>query len=173
LKVGLGGTIRPQKGILDADFLSAVQSGAQQSETPIELVAGFPNRPGYRENLPQEIEFIDTKNFDDYVRFIESLDVLVVNLRKDHYWCRSSGVVQGTLSAGVFVIVNDYPVARSQVSHPTNVGAVYTGFQELTAMLRLLPEQIGEGFKDGNLQWNEEKSPKAIEIILAAALVTS
>ncbi|WP_144058177.1 glycosyltransferase [Novipirellula maiorica] len=170
LRVGLGGTIRPQKGTLDSGFLSAVISGAKQSDTPIELVAGFPNRQGFREDLPGEIEFVDTEDYDDYVRFIQSLDVLVVNLRRDHYWYRSSGVVHDALSAGVFVIVNDYPVASSQVSTPVEVGGVYSEFEEVTTMLRSLPEQIGDGFKNRNMRWNDSRSPKTIEKMLVNAI---
>ncbi|WP_145088833.1 hypothetical protein [Rosistilla carotiformis] len=171
LRVGLGGTIRPQKGTLDPAFLSAVIMGAKQSETPMELVAGFPDRQGFRENLPCEIKFVDTTHYDDYLRFIESLDVLVVNLRKDHYWYRSSGVVQDALSAGAYVIVNDYPVARSQVSTPVAVGAVYREFVELTTALRSVPAKLGSGFECRSLKWNEARTSKAISDTFAKAFV--
>jgi hypothetical protein len=173
LRVGLGGTIRPQKGTLDSEFLSAVIAGAAQSTLPVELVVGIPRSQGHGDRLPPDVEPVDTDDYDAYVAFIQSLDVLVVNLRRDHYWYRSSGVVQDALSAGVFVIVNDYPVVRSQISAPVTVGKVYSDLPELSTILANLRRHVRGDRRHRSETWNNARSPAETATALKRELETA
>ena len=169
LRIGVGGIIRSGKRTLDSDFLRTINDSCKQSPLDIELVAGFPRYQADTQILPGHIKFVDTSDYAAYVGFIRSLDVLIVNLRRADYWFRTSGVVQDALSAGVFTVVNDYPVVRSQVQNPVIVGAVYSDLNDLAGVLANLPMLPRPVLAQRFETWNRLRSPEYISRVIESA----
>jgi hypothetical protein len=75
---------------------------------------------------------VQTLDYQDYLRAIAGVDVLLIYYDKTHYFYRSSGVIHEAASVGTAVVGPDFPVFRYQVTQPVRVGAV---FQSVEGML--------------------------------------
>ena len=169
LRIGLAGMIRRWKANSDASFLSCLSELAR-NRTDIELLAGFPRWQFSEGCLPPEFKFVDTAEPADYVEYVKSLDVLVANLNPNEYWFRTSGVVQDALSAGVYVVANNFPVVRAQLTQPCAVGAVFDSLEELGQLLVDVRSNLDSDLRARFKTWNASRSPAAIANRIAEEL---
>ncbi|HBJ34922.1 MAG TPA: hypothetical protein DDZ51_09205 [Planctomycetaceae bacterium] len=162
LRLGVAGLIRPWKNNFDRDFLETILSACESFGENVEFHIGFPSWQ-HTPRVPDQVKYTDTTQPGQYTAFLRHLDAMLINLPSEEYWFRSSGVVQDALSAGTFVIANDYPIIRSQIMSPARVGSVYSDNASLRSAIISLPQMLNEKTAENLRVWNDFRKPAMIE----------
>ena len=128
LKIGIVGMIRPDKPIMP---IIKILENYSSSIVTIETYIGTPFWQVPSELKKGSIKLIDTTSEQQYTAFIQSLDIVINYYDKEHFYYRSSGVLNDAVWGGCFVIVPDYPVLKEQISNPVKVGETYENVEDI------------------------------------------
>jgi hypothetical protein len=128
LKIGIVGMIRPDKPIIP--IIKILETYTNETVS-IETFIGTPFWQVPDELKKGAINLIDTTSSEQYNSFIQSLDIVINYYDKEHFYYRSSGVLNDAISGGCFVIVPDYPLLKEQVSNPVKVGETYENIEDI------------------------------------------
>jgi hypothetical protein len=72
-------------------------------------------------------QVVGTRSREEYVAFLQSIDILILFARQDRYYCRHSGTIMDAIACYATPVVPNFPVLASQISHPVRVGLTYEG----------------------------------------------
>jgi hypothetical protein len=86
-------------------------------------------------------EIMDTTTDAQYGACLSSLDIIVMDFTKEHYYFRPSGAVIDAAMNRCFVLCPDFPVLRAQIGQPVPVGATFRVLEEsLIVLARVMQE---------------------------------
>ena len=128
IKIGIVGMIRPDKPIMP---IIKILENYKSDSVAIETFIGTPFWQIPDELKKKSINFIDTTSDDQYNSFIQSLDIVINYYEKEHFYYRSSGVLNDSVSGGCFVIVPNYPLFKEQITNPVKVGETYKDIEDI------------------------------------------
>ena len=102
------------------------------------------------------VEKVKTDKYEEYLAFMQSVDILIVFADKQKYFYRHSGTVMEAIANGVIPIVPNYPILASQVNIPLPVGLTYESLEEL---YQLVNEALSmaESFRTNRLSYFEKR----------------
>ena len=102
---------------------------------------------------------VQTMDYQDYLRSVSGVDVLLIYYDKLHYFYRSSGVIHEAACVGTAVVCPDFPVFRYQVTQPVRVGAL---FQCVEGMLPAIQSalEIARSEPDNFKVWAKARCPE-------------
>lgn len=157
LKVGVIGRALPEKNTdaLMTLLLDWRASGALSAE----IVLGSDDREVLQVWGEKGATTWQTFAYEDYLRALLTVDVLLINYSRQHYYFRSSGVIHEAVYVGTAVVCPDFPVFRRQVTEPAPVGAVYRDPESMLAAIRDALE-IARSKPHHFERWREARSPR-------------
>jgi hypothetical protein len=102
---------------------------------------------------------VQTMDYQDYLRSVSGVDVLLIYYDRLHYFYRSSGVIHEAACVGTAVVCPDFPVFRYQVTQPVRVGAL---FQSVEGMLPAIQSafEIARFEPDNFRVWAKARCPE-------------
>lgn len=164
IKIGVVGMIRQDKPI--GKLIEKLQEYIASSDSECELVIGTPfgQKPDYLDKIGATL--YDTTQEKDYINVLREIDILVIHYEKDRYYYRTSGVISDAGSCGCYVIASDYPVISHQVNWPIEIGATFSNFDEIGALIDQGITHIRNQGQDNHWIWREQRSAQAIAKIL-------
>jgi len=80
-------------------------------------------------------EIMDTTTDAQYTACLSSLDIIVMDFMKEHYYFRPSGAIVDAAMNRCFVLCPDFPVFRAQISQPVPAGAPFRVLEEASIVL--------------------------------------
>lgn len=128
LRIGIVGMIRPDKPIMP---IIKILENYSSNIAAIDTYIGTPFWQVPDELKKRSIKIIDTTTNEQYNSFIQSLDIVINYYDKEHFYYRSSGVLNDAVSGGCFVIVPNYPLFKEQISNPVKVGETYENVEDI------------------------------------------
>lgn len=128
LKIGIVGMIRPDKPIMP---IIKILENYSSKTAAIETYIGTPFWQLPNELKKMEVNLRDTTSSEQYNSFIKSLDIVINYYEKEHFYHRSSGVLNDAVNGGCFVIVPNYPLFKEQISNPVKVGETYENVEDI------------------------------------------
>lgn len=158
LKIGIVGMIRPDKPIMP---IIKILENYTNDTVLIETFIGTPFWQVPDELKKRDINLIDTTSSIQYNSFIQSLDIVINYYNKEHFYYRSSGVLNDAVSGGCFVIVPDYPLFKEQISNPVKVGEVYDNLEGINKAIDMSIEYLTNNVVDFE-KWCEFRSKEKI-----------
>jgi hypothetical protein len=131
LSVGFVGSYRKEKNI------EQVLEMLDQANTlsGCKLILGTDNKELLSTYEKKEWCTYDTNEYDDYIKAIEIVDILVLNYDEDAYYYRHSGVLTDFINKGKVVIVPSYPYFNTQLNNPVKVGLTFTSLDEVSKLV--------------------------------------
>lgn len=128
--VGFVGNFRAEKSPRWA--LDEVQRAREAGRfvPPIQLLVGTADK-AFLAQWSERAVVIDTTTREDYLRALESCDVVVLPYDESSYSYRTSGVLGEAVAMGCMVVTPDLPVLRDQVMQPVPVGVCYASRADL------------------------------------------
>jgi hypothetical protein len=141
-RVGLVGDFRGEKGGRTA-LLDILEKLSYQPE--LDVAVGYWDEKilsAIPATLVGRLTIVNTFEFDNYLRFLASCNVVITHAG-DAYRYRHSGVIMDAVSLGVIVVCPNYPVLRSQIETPVEVGITYSSLDDIpdavNAALKMQP----------------------------------
>ncbi|AWK06810.1 hypothetical protein HYN56_22285 [Flavobacterium crocinum] len=128
LKIGIVGMIRPDKPIMP---IIKILENYSSNDAEVETHIGTPFWQLPDELKKMAINLTDTTSSEQYNSFIKSLDIVINYYEKEHFYHRSSGVLNDAVNGGCFVIVPNYPLFKEQISNPVKVGETYENIEDI------------------------------------------
>jgi len=160
IKIGIVGIIRPDKPIMP--IINILENYTNET-VAVESFIGTPFWQIPAELNSVGLQLIDTTTSEQYNSFIQSLDIVINYYDKDHFYYRSSGVLNDAVSGGCFVIVPDYPLFKEQISNPIKVGETYTNIQDIKNAI----DKSIQYLNNNNVEFEKWRKIRTKEIILA------
>ena len=122
LKVGIVSDLRPEKiDIVDLRNFVSMNCESALYELSIGVISSHAemnfNDLGVKTTL--------TSSREDYYRFLESIDFIIIFAKASNYYYRHSGTIMDAISFRVIPIVPNYPVFCSQINNPKKIGVDY------------------------------------------------
>jgi hypothetical protein len=107
-----------------------------------DLVIGTPlaTKPAWMDGIGAEI--MDTTTDAQYGACLSSLDIIVMDFTKEHYYFRPSGAIVDAAMNRCFVLCPDFPVLRAQISQPVPVGATFRVLEEALIVLARVMQEL-------------------------------
>ena len=118
--VGVAGDLRPEKGL---DLVIPYLVNALSAQPSVSFRLGT-NRVAEASQRWPSADIADTTAPQDYLAFLQSIDLLVLSYPDETYRYRVSGVIAEATGCGTAVICTDLPCLRMQVMSPAKGGAV-------------------------------------------------
>lgn len=158
IKIGIVGIIRPDKPIMP--IIKILENYTSDTLT-IETYIGTPfwQVPASLKNI--SIQLIDTTSTEQYNSFLQSLDIVINYYDREHFYYRSSGVLNDAVSQGCFVIVPNYPLFKEQVSNPVKVGETYENIEDIKNAIDMSIEYLNNNVVDFE-KWRQIRSKEKI-----------
>jgi glycosyltransferase involved in cell wall biosynthesis len=128
--VGFIGSFRAEKSPRWALEAIAGASAEGRFTPPIELLVGTADAD-FLERWKDRASVVNTTLRADYLRALESCDVVVLPYDESAYNYRISGVLAEAVGLGCLVVAPDLPALRDQVGLPLPAGACYRDRAEL------------------------------------------
>jgi len=137
-RVGMIGWRRKDKPIRRlADVLRRARA-----KLDFDLVIGTPlaTKPAWMDGIGAEL--MDTTTDAQYGTCLSSLDIIVMDFTKEHFYFRPSGAVVDAAMNRCFVLCPDFPVLRAQLSQPVPVGATFRVLEEAQVVLARVMQEL-------------------------------
>jgi hypothetical protein len=129
LKVGIVGDFRSEKGEI-VQILSVINKIA--SINGVFVNVGARSQHVFRGfEMDKKVRVANTTSESSYYSFIQDVDVLIIFATSVSYFSRHSGTIMDAVSHGVKVIAPNYPVFKSQITHPCEVGYLYNDINDI------------------------------------------
>jgi len=122
--VGFIGSFRAEKSPRWALDAIAGASAEGRFTPPIELLIGTADAE-FLDRWKDRATVMDTTQRADYLRALESCDVVVLPYDESAYSYRISGVLAEAVGLGCLVVAPDLPALRDQIGLPVPVGICY------------------------------------------------
>ena len=135
--VGVVGDMREEKINIE-DFEEFLINTLKKPGFKIKLGVSSNNHNKSNHYKSLGVEVSSTYSKEDYFDFLKSLDVLIIFAKSERYYYRHSGTIMDAVSFGVIPIVPNYPIFKSQISNPFQVGTTYQNISELNDVIRSL-----------------------------------
>jgi len=164
--VGVAGDLRPEKGL---DRVIPTLSSALNRMPGLEFRLGTSNVKLAQAKWPTT-PIHDTRDQDDYMAFLKSLDILVLSYPVEAYLYRASGVIAEATGSRTAVICTDVPCLRAQVLSPARGGLVLHSkefsSESLLEAIRYLATQKAELLAALNINANERNASNVVKVLL-------
>lgn len=128
--VGFIGSFRAEKSPLWALDAVARASIEGRFTPPVDILIGTADKE-FLGRWEDRATVIDTTARADYLRALESCDVVVLPYDESSYSWRISGVLAEAVALGCLVVAPDLPALRDQVGLPLPVGVCYKNRSEI------------------------------------------
>jgi hypothetical protein len=99
------------------------------------LKIGVRNKKIHSHLLAENLNIFPTENKISYQNFLASIDVLIIFASKNAYYVRHSGTIMDAITYSVIPIAPDFPVFRSQILQPKQVGFLYKSTNQIYTIL--------------------------------------
>ena len=164
IKIGIVGIIRADKPI--AQLIEKIQEYQTKADKNCELIIGTPKgqKPSYLDR--STINLQDTTEEKDYVRVLQSIDILVIHYDKDRYYYRTSGVISDAASCGCYIVASDYPLIKNQITYPVEIGTTFKDCTELDRALDKAIDHVISNGQDNHWLWREKRTAEHISTLL-------
>ncbi len=141
--VGIAGHARPEK---EQRALIETLVAAGRGKWRVALGASSPDI--YVAALRDSgVDVRDTAGGAEYQSFLRDCDAIVIAPRESRYRFRPSGVLADAVSAGTPAVAPDFPLFRSQLSVPCDVGEIFSRPEDLPAAVeRALTRRAAGGY---------------------------
>jgi hypothetical protein len=163
IRIGVVGIIRPDKPI--KKVLDHLVKYVDKNPN-CEIIVGAPikQKPQFLNNL--KVTLLDTTRQQDYLDILKTIDILVTDYDRDSYFYRASGVISDGGSCGCYILANDYPVIRQQITWPVSIGQVFSSLDELESLLDQAIIHVRQNGQDNHWQWREKRGAEYIAKLL-------
>lgn len=132
--IGVIGRELPEK---NTDGLMSLLTGFRdRGELGAEIVLGSNDVQVLETWAARGVTTVRTLDYQDYLRAMAEVDVLLIHYERRHYYYRSSGVIHDAACLGTAVVCPDFPVFRHQVTDPVRIGALFGSVEEMLPALR-------------------------------------
>jgi hypothetical protein len=153
VKVGLVGTFNSSKTNYD-DMSKCLHQLTTNSN--VQVLFGLRGKDTFLENFLAKfgVEYVYTSTSEDYSKFLSNIDIGVILALRDKYFYRNSGTIMDMAACGVNVVCPDYPVFRSQIEIPSQIGVFYNNISEVNEAINELINNLD--FYKKNLHFYNE-----------------
>ena len=164
ITIGIVGIIREDKPI--NQLIEQTQQYIK-SNPQLELIIGTPigQKPKYLDK--SSINIVDTTKEEDYLKTLQTIDILLIHYDKKRYYYRTSGVISDAASCGCYIVASDYPVIKNQINYPVNIGSTFNSFAELPKILAAAVSFVKKHGQDNHWLWREKRNAESIAQLLA------
>lgn len=172
LVVGFVGNFRAEKSPLWALEQLARANEAGELSPPVDLLVGTADA-AFRTLWKERATVVDTGAHADYLRALESCDVVMLPYDEGAYSYRVSGVLAEAVALGAAVVTPGVPVLRDQVRQPKPIGDCYVeraGF--LDSLRKTMAIRRDPGFSDALEAHAKYRSLDHIAAIIARLTAT-
>lgn len=159
VKIGIVGIIRQDKPM--GKILEIIKNYVQKHDG-CEIVIGTPRSKANQFQHDKQIKLLDTTKDQDYVRALQTIDILVTNYDRERYLYRASGVISDAGACGCYIIAPDFPLIKNQINHPLPIGLTYSKLDQIETLLDQAINYVKENGQDNHWLWRKGREAKAI-----------
>ena len=157
--VGIVGMIRPDKPY--GKLLRFLEKHLETNANDYTLLVGTPYWNIYPEFENSNAVHIDTTNPSCFEQAFMECDIIVCDFLQKDFWFRPSGIINDAITFGCLVIAPEYPVFKEQISQPVNLGATFTTYAQIPALIQDLWTQLPE-IRKAFPKWRASRSTERI-----------
>lgn len=129
LNIGIVGDFRSEKGSI-LEITKAVKEIVSLKFCTVCI--GARNSSFVQQNFKDaEIKAISTDTPEQYYDFLNKLDILLIFAKRTTYFSRHSGTIMDAIGCGVVTLTPEFPVFKSQLKIPIDVGMTYNSLEEI------------------------------------------
>lgn len=130
VKVGLVGNFNSSKTNYD-DMSQCLHQLTSNSN--VQVLFGLRGKDIDLENFLSKfgVGYVYTSTSEDYSKFLSNIDIGVILALREKYFYRNSGTIMDMAACGVNVVCPDYPVFRSQIEIPSQIGVCYNNIGDV------------------------------------------
>ncbi len=131
VKVGLVGIFNNSKTNYD-DLSQCLHQLTSNSN--VQVLFGIRGMDTDLENFLSKfgIGYVYTSTSEDYSKFLSKIDIGVILALREKYLFRNSGTIMDMAASGINVVCPDYPVFRSQIEMPSQIGVCYNNIGDVS-----------------------------------------